>query len=295
MNDKYALLIGINYIGSAYQLRGCINDAINMKRCLRNLGYRKIVVLTDNTRIKPTKSNIIRELLKMVSLRDKYSELFFHYAGHGTTIHDSEGDETDYRDEVIIPVDYYENGYISDDFINSCLRKIKGNKRLTMLFDCCHSGTIADIQFQTKIPGLFNIESDHVIPANIIMYSGCKDTQQSADAYNISNQGKWSGAMTSSFINATRGKKHVGIGCFEILENMRNFIKNKGYTQIPQLSSTKRFNSEISLIGKSAASLINTRKRRRKSRLERMRERLRKRLRKRRERRERMERLRRQK
>jgi len=257
MDHKYALVIGINYTGSRQQLRGCVNDAINIRNLLHANRYprQNIWLMTDNSKpnMKPTRQNIQREFERLIKRSNKNNgntELFLHYSGHGSYTFDHNNDEDDRRDELLIPIDYRDNGYIHDDYIHSVLRLLNKKSRLTMLFDCCHSGTIADIKFQTTIPGKFTIENKRNLPGEIIMYSGCQDLQLSADAYNINQQRKWSGAMTSSFIrtvkNFTTAKK---IGVFETLQKMREFIKTNHYTQIPQLSSNKKFDQDRDLFG----------------------------------------------
>ena len=42
MTQKYTLLIGINYVGTSGELRGCINDVENTKEILtEKVGYPK--------------------------------------------------------------------------------------------------------------------------------------------------------------------------------------------------------------------------------------------------------------
>ena len=64
--NKKALLIGINYFGQRGELKGCINDVNNIKRLIKNRGFRedpsRMKVLTDDSRNpsdQPTRSNII--------------------------------------------------------------------------------------------------------------------------------------------------------------------------------------------------------------------------------------------
>lgn len=63
---KKALCIGINYIGQDAELRGCINDARNMKQfIMKNFGFKSedIVMLLDDAthpRQIPTRDNIVR-------------------------------------------------------------------------------------------------------------------------------------------------------------------------------------------------------------------------------------------
>ncbi|KAF7791691.1 hypothetical protein EIP86_002714 [Pleurotus ostreatoroseus] len=115
------LLIGINYVGQQAELRGCINDANNVKRFLCSYyGYREedIVMLTDDTndpRRIPTKQNMLQAMQWLVNGAQPNDSLFFHYSGHGGQTKDVDGDEADGFDEVIYPVDFKQVGHIVDD------------------------------------------------------------------------------------------------------------------------------------------------------------------------------------
>ena len=79
--NKYALLIGINYKNTRYQLNGCINDATNLNTFLINNGYleENITLLTDETNIKPTYNNIINQLKKIISNEQSMFFLLYQY------------------------------------------------------------------------------------------------------------------------------------------------------------------------------------------------------------------------
>ena len=58
IKNKKALLIGINYLNTPYQLNGCIDDTNRMKEFLTNYGFNDFTILTDLTSPKPTKQKI---------------------------------------------------------------------------------------------------------------------------------------------------------------------------------------------------------------------------------------------
>ena len=98
---KNALLVGINYKGTNYQLNGCINDVTNMSKFLKTvLKYDKITEITDDTRIKPTRANIISNLVNMVKNSKRGDRLLFLYSGHGSLVKDQNGDETSGYDPI---------------------------------------------------------------------------------------------------------------------------------------------------------------------------------------------------
>ncbi|KAK1996250.1 hypothetical protein LX36DRAFT_580786 [Colletotrichum falcatum] len=69
-------------------------------------------------------------------------------------------------------------------------------------------------------------------PADVIMWSGSKDSQTSADA-TIANQA--TGAMSYAFITALKAKPQQSY--VELLNSIRDVLQEK-YTQLPQLSSS---------------------------------------------------------
>ena len=124
-SKKRALLIGCDYIGTEYQLSGCMNDVENIQTKLKSqYGFNNIVIMTDNTDKKPTKANILDELKNLLTSANSEDKLFLSFSGHGFKIKDTSGDEKDKLDEVFVSLDL---DYISDDeikiFINNNLKK----------------------------------------------------------------------------------------------------------------------------------------------------------------------------
>ncbi|KAH3680207.1 hypothetical protein WICMUC_000472 [Wickerhamomyces mucosus] len=157
---KKALLVGINYIGTSNQLRGCINDVHNVRNFLIQNGYDEgdIVVLTDDQtqRIKvPFRENIIKAIGWLVNGAEPNDSLFFHYSGHGSQVKDVDGDEDDGYDETIVPLDFETEGQIIDDELHDRLVKpLKPGVRLTALFDSCHSGSVLDLPYMYSTKGI---------------------------------------------------------------------------------------------------------------------------------------------
>jgi hypothetical protein len=150
---------------------------------------------------------------------------------------DTSGDEKDGLDEMFVPLDF---NCISDDeikaFINNNLKK---DVTLFALFDCCHSGTILDLRYQYFDSENYdnsteNTKENETI-GNIIMISGCRDNQTSADAYINS---KYQGAMTWAFLDTVN--KNPNLSWKDLITTMRSSLKTSKYEQTPQLSSGKK-------------------------------------------------------
>ena len=242
--NKNALLIGCNYNNSAYQLNGCINDVNNIKSMIKNIGFNNINVLTDETDKTPNKINILTELTNLLSNSNNNDLLFFSYSGHGSQVVDRNGDETDGRDEAMVPLDF---NVITDDELKKVIQTyLKPNVTLFALFDCCNSGTILDLKYQYLDSLNYDnyTENDKAIDTigNVIMISGCTDNQTSADAF-INNTSQ--GAMTWAFIESVNSKPKLSWR--ELIQNMRKLLTNSQYTQIPQLSTGNIFNIDTAI------------------------------------------------
>jgi len=93
-------------------------------------------------------------------------------------------------------------------------------------------------------------EIEELIPAKIIMISGCKDSQTSADVADVASfklpdpAGRSGGACTSALLNVLYEEKKMppanDLAWVETLEGMRRNLKSQGYDQIPQLSSSRK-------------------------------------------------------
>jgi len=241
--NKIALIIGINYTGTDIQLNGCINDANSLKKLLlEQYGYqdKNITMLTDDTAVKPTGHNIIKSMYDIAfrTKHEKIDSMFISYSGHGSYIYDQNGDEKDRNDEVIVPLDYKKGGMVTDDILNHILSYVHEDTKVVALFDACHSGTILDLQYR-YISGDCNVKETDVnnVKADVILISGCRDNQTSADAYSLLKSGKYCGAMTASFLT-TMKKFNFDIPCFKLLKHMRLYLEEKKFDQVPQLTCT---------------------------------------------------------
>jgi hypothetical protein len=248
---KYALLIGINYTSApSGQLNGCINDVNKMKHLLiHKFGYKKqnIKMLTDDHFEKPTFHNIMKEINVLLEKAKFCSDIFFHYSGHGSYIPDQDGDEADRQDECLIPLDYYKNGYITDDMIRKLfVEKLSPSCRATLVVDACHSATCFDLPYKYNKQGQeWERINDNVVPnKQIAMISGCKDSQTSSDAY---LNGEFKGAMTFALTSVLEHYNYK-ISWKDLLNKMHELLESKHFTQKPQLSTSSAFDLEKSFI-----------------------------------------------
>jgi hypothetical protein len=206
---KKALLIGINYKNTENELHGCINDVLNIQQFLTTyclFHIQNIHVLTDETEMKPTSSNIQSQIKWLVSNNVKGDTLVFYYSGHGSNVQDYNGDETDSRDETLVPLDFQTSGLIKDDYLfTNLIYKVPKGVSLCCFSDSCHSGSIVDLKYNFKCSTSlkkgktvsdnkyvpldwsdnfsFSLERSKEVVGNICLLSGCRDAEFSTDAY----------------------------------------------------------------------------------------------------------------
>lgn len=254
MPSKTGITIGISYVGTKVnQLQGTVGDSQNMSAFMTNYGY-SMTNLNDKQYGKthslyPSKANIVYWITKMLRDAKNGDELFIGYAGHGTQLafNKNNKEEVDGKDEAIIPADYNftNQSMLIDDEIQILLNTnliSKPNCKVFMLFDCCHSGTVADLRYTYNYSGptadfvFVDSKIDSAFKAKTILLSGCKDEEVSwENLINLSGGGKSrQGVMTSAFINVVSRNPASLQNVFQIVKEMYTFTKP--YKQQPQIS-----------------------------------------------------------
>ncbi len=139
-----ALLLGINDYKTVNHLRGCENDVRSMEDLLKNVfqfGEQNVRSLLNQ---KVTKTEVTRQmkwLFKDVAAGD---QVILHYSGHGSAIPDHDDDEDDGVDELICLYDMDfddSHSYFTDDELRAWTKDLPQGALLTVILDCCHSGT----------------------------------------------------------------------------------------------------------------------------------------------------------
>ncbi|KAL5499014.1 hypothetical protein ACEPAH_1532 [Sanghuangporus vaninii] len=161
---RKALSIGIQYReeyvkkDAPRKLETTHGDSEVIKKILTQFyGYKEediVVMKDDGVHTLPTRENILRAIDDLVKDAKAGDRFVFHFSGHGAQVTDESGDEEDNMDEVIWPVDIiYDQemddgvgNYIVDDELRERLiDALPAGTYLTILLDCCHSGTGVDL------------------------------------------------------------------------------------------------------------------------------------------------------
>ncbi|MCB0262846.1 MAG: caspase family protein [Calditrichaeota bacterium] len=265
---KRALLIGINEYPNfpRHQLYGCVNDVAVMADILqRCYGFpnEEMIILKD---AEATRDAILKAMNQLAAETGEDDIVVVHYSGHGSQVTDREGDEPDGMDETIVPYDSGrepdENRDITDDEIYEWLLKLCGKTaNVTLIFDCCHSGTITRDPFGT---GARRVEPDRrpicqLPPSPVtftrdrenrreigasgwlplsnkyVLIAGCRD-EESAYEYRINHDGKSLLLGTLTYYLALElATAGTGSSYRDLFERVSAFVTAAKPRQHPQL------------------------------------------------------------
>ena len=269
---RKALLVGINYPDTSHALRGCVNDVTMVSEMLtREFGFtaKEKRMVTDNS---ATTANILERLEWLIEGALPGDFLHFHYSGHGSQMIDSKydtDDEPDGLDEIICPVDLnWRDKVITDDQLKSVFDRVPEGVHLSIVLDCCHSGTGLDHAYHYRPLGVatkareFGPDSPNrarllPMPADIenrgmgldlqprsrqvrnvdqtgLLISGCQSHQTSADAW-INNM--YCGAATFAFVS-TMERGGYDVSYKELVDSMNQFMVQTGFSQRPELNGS---------------------------------------------------------
>ena len=272
MNTK-ALLVGINkYPDPRNELRGCINDILDMEYYISDLNkvYTKdhIKKLTNQ---QATKKEILHQIEWLLADANPGDQLLFHYSGHGAqapTLHTAI--EKDGLDEIICPYDF--NGtnetMIRDKEFASLFANIPKGVHFIWVSDSCHAEDLSRDPFNTSQLSYRNfmgtsfttinkeqasktretLKLSAIIksqPLNGALLSACESDQLSTDA--IINK-RFNGAFTHYLIENLIG--HGNNKPMELIIQLVNVdLKHNGYDQIAQsegaLTHKTFFNTQL--------------------------------------------------
>jgi hypothetical protein len=269
---KKALLVGINrYPDPGNELKGCVNDVRRMADTLKNRfgfpGDGNLRILTD---ARATTKAILDGFAWLTAGASPGDSLVFHYSGHGSQVPDRNGDETtDGLDEILCPYDLDWDHPLTDDDLAAACADVPQGALLTVILDCCHSGTgLRDFALPVNtIPrGNFvrpcsippsdapdrrrflpHPETPHPAPprprrharrfgvsvtrTNAVLIAACRDDQSSADAW---IDGGYHGAHTF-YLCRTLARGPRDLACRALVSATGTALSRAGFDQIPQL------------------------------------------------------------
>ena len=251
--SKRAIVIGINYVGKSNALKGCVNDAVDMRDVLvKKYGFpsQEIQVLIDDTRcapgipaVPPTKANVLSAWSRMTKGLRAGDQVVVTFSGHGAQAPNDGGvrDESDGKDECFL----LQDGVLVDDEFSQMLSAIPAGVRVSVITDCCHSGTMCDLKVCATSDAPYTsvrISEETRAPtqaADILHFASAFDNQTASDgafegkwivAPNGKRQWEWGdfhGAFTWSFLVTLEELKHARVPAQDLLRQVSNHLATK--------------------------------------------------------------------
>lgn len=264
---KRALLVGINnYSDRNANLRGCVNDIVQMNAMLtRYYGFESanIRMLVDG---QATKANIVDKLRWLVNGAFPGDVLVFHYSGHGSLIslRDANGKIIDSQQPVVCTYELNWANPLTFREVGQLLVAPEG-VNITSVLDCCHSGhdfrsfnsPILPARFSPKAPDVvyrFLKAPDEIYepldraaplpPRSLsadtdILMTGCTVIQTSADAY---IGGAYHGAFSYCLVQALTEAKYK-TNYMSLIARTVQLLRRSGFSQTPQLEGALKLAS----------------------------------------------------
>jgi hypothetical protein len=263
---KRALCIGINYTGTPFALRGCLNDAVDWSALLQDQGYRTTLLLESDA----TRQNILNALSTFIASLNSGDCGVLTYSGHGTWVPDLDGDEPDGCDEALCPIDMSTDAarLILDDELHGLFNGIRPGARIIFVADCCHSGTVFRFaggrpNFLPTVrfipPSHFHLSEDrhaHMLRAygqshasnaplpGLIHFAACKDREYACDAC---FGGRPNGAFTFYALMAFAGAAQVNGTVLGTWRQIRTHLPSTEFPQTPLLSVVPTLKGALTL------------------------------------------------
>jgi hypothetical protein len=255
---KLALLVGIDDYLKMTNLKGCVNDVLDMKRLLTdNFGFNEkdILVLTNK---KATHKGIVDAFrTHLIDKATANTIVVFHYCGHGSQMRDQKGgdEEFDHMDETIVPHDSRTPGKfdIRDDQLNGLFTQlVKKTKNVTFILDSCHSGSgIRGTGVPRQVPpdprepppaasweistrGSANKDS-RFENLNYVLISGCRAKERS---FELKLGGIRRGALTYYLVKEIRDSHKKGVTYQDVMDQVKANVNRENHRQHPQIEGS---------------------------------------------------------
>ena len=244
-NLVYGVQVGINYTlcPARYRLQGCVNDALNFQTLLssQEVPASHLVLLTDFTQMKPTKTNILKSLRTTFDeAGSQIARVLFTFSGHGTR----QGQQETFcaLDQNLTGVDYITDIELGK-WIGEAMKDKPPGVTLTVVADSCYSENMMDLPY-TYVPNAQNTAvfqkntvslSFPQMAASVILISGSTKFQTSAEVemrHKISH-----GALTWTILRWLSLHRLRPFTYREFLLGINRQLKAQDFSQVSCLSS----------------------------------------------------------
>lgn len=270
---KAALLIALSYSAPS-TLLPALNapkyDVVRVANYLASQGYTDVKIINDEVNpLDATRLNILAAMNEFVQKTNTglLDEAFFFYSGHGTQLPDASKDEMNEptnppensvwqqgQDSVLVPEDVEyrpDGGPILDDEINNIFSDINSATHLTVVIDCCNSGTLMDFQYEYRLTPNKDFQvnkKQRKLNFFGICMSASADAQLSYESvtgiglaenggFAVSSPSLPGGFMTCALLETLASSPALRYDTFKLLDAVQERLAD-WTVQVPQVAST---------------------------------------------------------
>lgn len=250
-----ALLIGVQYQDDRLQLNTA-RDVDLVSQTLRGerYGFSDSDVLLRNTAETTSREGILKSFDELVESTGSGDIVYVQYSGHGDQIPDRDGDETDGYDETLVPANVSASGdnQVTDDEVGRFIDRLmaKSPASVTIIFDCCHSGTIARGPRARKIPEGFWKERVKVTSnqhqaentggmlakgassTSLVVMSAARSDQPAFETTKGDNMGAFSYGLVKALSSPDVGPQTTAR---ELFDRVCQHVKEQNQLQVPMI------------------------------------------------------------
>jgi hypothetical protein len=232
-------------------LDGCKNDAQAVKQLISLYSFPETNIRELYDR-QATRDAILAQINNLLDQSKRGDIAFFYYAGHGSQMRNTRSGELDQRDESMVPSNTWQKGVsdIRDKELSALFNKfIDKGVKLTVIFDCCHSGSISRGPVYSNAPkwrympvSNFDVaDATKSTPpetratSGFLMISAAQDNEYAQEQYD--NDMKPHGAFTIALMQAIQ-LNSIDVPVTTLFQSIRDILKSNGKKQEPVLSGT---------------------------------------------------------
>jgi hypothetical protein len=275
MLKKSALIIGINeyvHLEEKYQLKGCVNDAKLMKGVLVDQFKFEESEITELHDKAASQKGILAAMERLVERAEKDDVIVVHFSGHGSQRESADLEEGTGQDSTILPHDSgcedpHPNLGIADKEINEWLGRLsKKTRYITLIFDCCHSGTITrgifgartrSVPADTRSLADMGVEQRQPAPSgagqtrnvgpsgwltlsdSYVVMSGCRDNELASEYHQKDGDGYVTTGALTHFLTKALRQARPGTTYRDVFEPARQSVISVYPDQNPQIEGSQ--------------------------------------------------------
>lgn len=212
--SKCALLISIGYCNTKEELPGSLTAMNYWTEILKKRGYTTTLI-HDDVSIKPTKDNIVTEMVDIILSNN--TDIMILFIAHGL-------------EAGILPLDHETNGVIDDTLLQSMLQTTRSNQNVFMIIESCYSDRQL-LRYKHHNSRFVTRSKPFYVPGNVIVFSSSGYDQISQ--IGVSNE-IFIGVFSSAILHVIYTTENITY--YDLFITIKKLIRKCNDVQIPTLA-----------------------------------------------------------